>query len=574
MRGSTGGRWSCGHRTAFASAPTTTGSAAGNTWKIAGSGPTRSPSAYTCTRRFASTCTRVPVRIRTFGWVTCEPVKTRGKARRNAGFDRASTTQTSRRPSFITALGRTFIPPPVQRPFPISTSIPSTWSRSSPTSIENDAGENRDSVLIKATRYVPVAPTRIRMPFAVSFTSESKPALAMFTRIRRSAPVVTSITSRSTVFGLARSWIACFSLAAPIALAKSSPVPDGRAASAAPVPRIPFAASDTLPSPPSAATIRAPPSAASRASRSRSGPDSDTLISWGTRSACRPVVTSPISLPAFPCPAVGFATTTSSGASDIRSGTGQRGLLDDPGGVHRLGVLDVEVRHGVVGRPQEGERPIGHLTASVPFEVRGRRSQEGGLSVQTDRLDHPALRGQEPEHARLVEPLVAEGLGHRVALDGRADLPGVGRGRLEVGLGALRDLLPGELGDRGAEVREDDRGPTLGHLTDLPDLGGHQLVPGRPGLAPLDRLGRGVFVGALGPEAVRQPHAAPEEEQAGDDPRAHLDPPPTGERRLHRHGCTPRRAHRLPRAGPALALDRHPCRPQRPIERLTMIAAS
>ena len=43
----------------------------------------------------------------------------------------------------------------------------------------NEAGENLESVLSSATTYVPVAPSLTVIPFAVSFTSESKPAPAM-----------------------------------------------------------------------------------------------------------------------------------------------------------------------------------------------------------------------------------------------------------------------------------------------------------------------------------------------------------------------------------------------------------
>ncbi len=168
-----------------------------------------------------------------------------------------------------------------------------------------------------ATIYVPVAPSLTVIPFAVSFTSESKPAPAMLMKFLVTAPVVTSITSRSTVFGLASSSTAASSFPAPIPLAKSSPVPAGSAANAAPVPRRPLAASETVPSPPSAATIFAPPSAATRASRSTSGPDSETRISCGSRSRCSAVVTLPIRRPALPCPAAGFATTTRPGASAI-----------------------------------------------------------------------------------------------------------------------------------------------------------------------------------------------------------------------------------------------------------------
>ena len=95
---------------------------------------------------------------------------------------------TSSSPSFMIAFGRTFIPPPVQRPLPTSTSIASSSIRSSSTWIVNDAGENLESVFSNATTYVPVAPSLTVIPFAVSFTSESKPAPAMLMKFLLDRP--------------------------------------------------------------------------------------------------------------------------------------------------------------------------------------------------------------------------------------------------------------------------------------------------------------------------------------------------------------------------------------------------
>ena len=72
--------------------------------------------------------------------------------------------QTSSRPSFITALGSTRIPPPVHRPLPTSTSIASASIRSSSILITNAAGANRERVLSNAATYVPVAPKLDRHP--------------------------------------------------------------------------------------------------------------------------------------------------------------------------------------------------------------------------------------------------------------------------------------------------------------------------------------------------------------------------------------------------------------------------
>src|SRR5204863_1675795 len=62
-----------GHRTAFAFGPTITGSAPGRISNTAGAGPTRSPSAYTMTRRSASIRTRVARAMRTAGCETWVP---------------------------------------------------------------------------------------------------------------------------------------------------------------------------------------------------------------------------------------------------------------------------------------------------------------------------------------------------------------------------------------------------------------------------------------------------------------------------------------------------------------------
>ena len=67
--------------------------------------------------------------------------------------------------------------------------------------------------------------------------------------------VVTRMASIRTGFGAASSRTAASNGAAPIAVAKSSPVPAGRTARAASVPIRPLAAHETVPSPPITATI-------------------------------------------------------------------------------------------------------------------------------------------------------------------------------------------------------------------------------------------------------------------------------------------------------------------------------
>ena len=275
----------------------------------------------------------------------------------------------------------------------------------------NAAGENLESVFSSAAMYVPVAPSLTVIPFAVSFTSESKPAPAMFTKLLLSAPVVTSMTSRSTILGLASSSTAVSSFPAPIALAKSSPVPAGSAASAAPVPRMPLAASETVPSPPSAATILAPPSAAARASRSRSVPDSETRISCGTRSRWSAVVTFPIRRPALPCPAAGLATTTRSGASAIGLCARDGGLPDDAGGGERLGLMGLEAKMAASASAKQrlgaGERRRGD---SFPSRSAASDADERGLAGELDRGEQLVPRVEESEHLPLVEPLVGDEL--------------------------------------------------------------------------------------------------------------------------------------------------------------------
>src|SRR5215211_1574795 len=412
---------------------------------------------------------------------------------------------------------------------------------------------------------------RTVIAFAVSLTSESKPALVMFTAYRRSAPVVISIRSRSTVFGLARSSIAVRSLPAPIAFAKSSPVPDGKTARAAPVPTSPFAASDAVPSPPRAATILAPPSADSRARRSRSGPDSETRISCGTRNAWSPVVTSPITRPDLPRPAVGFATTTTSGAS-LTSGTRERGLLDDAGGRHRLGVVLVEARGGGVGQRQQILRSLEHAGPCVSFEVGRDDAEERGLPGEIDRGDELVPRGDEAQDPDLIEALVTD----RPDEVERVELVGDLARRIRLGLelrGGVLRVSPLQPAQGRAEVGQDHGRPALLEGADRRHLRLHEIVPCGAGLPPAE-LGRLLlFGGALRPQTVREPDPAPEHEQPGDERGDQLDALPLRDGHRHGHRVAARCPERLPGSRLPFPLDRHR-RPQRLSKRLTMIAPS
>ena len=334
---------------ALASGPTTTGRAPGRISKIAGRGPTSSPSAYTRTRRLASTSTLVPVRICTLGCVVCEPGEHARERPEERGLRERVDDAESRSPSFITASGSTRIPPPVHRPLPTSTSIASVSIRSSSTliderrrreprerlqhcgdvragraeldrhavrglvhlGVESGAGDvdeapadgtggDLDHVEVRGLRVGEQRDRGVELPGA------DRPS-----RSRRRCRREGRRAPRRSRGGRSRR-------------ARRSRRRRGRPRSSC------------------------HPRRRRAAIRSTSGPDSETRISWATPSRRSPVVTLPISLPALPWPAAGFATTTTSGASAMRSyapGSRRARLGVEPGGAQRFVLVRLEPRH-------------------------------------------------------------------------------------------------------------------------------------------------------------------------------------------------------------------------------------
>ena len=86
----------------------------------------------------------------TFGWSVCDPRNTRGNARRKAPVPIADTMQMSSSPSFRTASGVTFMPPPYEMLLPTTTSIACRSSERSSSCMWNAAGTNRGKVFMTA----------------------------------------------------------------------------------------------------------------------------------------------------------------------------------------------------------------------------------------------------------------------------------------------------------------------------------------------------------------------------------------------------------------------------------------
>ena len=114
------------------------------------------------------------------------------------------------------------------------------------------------------------------MALAVSLTSESNPAPATLTKCRLAAIGGDSDGVDPHDLRGGEQANGGIEGPAPIVVAKSSPVPAGRTASAASVPIRPLAAQDTVPSPPITATIPAPSPATRRHVASMSAGDSVT----------------------------------------------------------------------------------------------------------------------------------------------------------------------------------------------------------------------------------------------------------------------------------------------------------
>src|SRR3954447_5776004 len=314
-------------------------------------------------------------------------------------------------------------------------------------SMVNSAGLNRESVLTRAATYVPVLPRRTDIALAASLTSESNPQLPIATYRRVASAVATFAVSMRTVGPSAQACTAASRFLRPIACAKSSAVPDGKTASVASVPAIPLAARPTVPSPPRHPTRAVPAAAAARTRSSRSGPDVDNEISCGMPASASRCSNLPITLPALPLPAVGFATTTSGAAPIAVAAPLAAEALRQPA-------------RGAAGRLWKRRRQTGERR---DVRVAG---PTAGDQILAARVGDLGLREQFVRVRGVVDRHPGEPRGHGERSQSVNDL-GLDR-RDQVGLGFVEPVV----GDRGREVELRKR---LGRLLEVVGLGGQLL---------------------------------------------------------------------------------------------------